>query len=114
MICSVLHLTGQPALSIVHVSPVKQCLRMCVVQDSMSGMQRGQCVLHVAASYGYPALVKTILQLKANVDCRDEVWSALTNSPFLGAPLLYPSLLQPAIICKHAHKAGHAAATAHA
>lgn len=36
-------------------------------------MQRGQCVLHVAASCGYPALIKAILQLKANVDCRDDV-----------------------------------------
>lgn len=42
-------------------------------------MQRGQCVLHVASCYGYPALVKAILQLKANVDCRDEVRAFLST-----------------------------------
>ncbi len=36
-------------------------------------MQRGQCVLHVASGYGYPQMVKTLLQFKAHADCRDEV-----------------------------------------
>ncbi|DBA85661.1 TPA: E3 ubiquitin-protein ligase mib1 [Trebouxia sp. C0004] len=35
--------------------------------------QRGQCVLHVASGYGYPQMVKTLLQFKAHADCRDEV-----------------------------------------
>lgn len=44
-------------------------------QGMLCVMQRGQCVLHVASSYGYPQMVKSLLQLKANVDCRDEVCS---------------------------------------
>ncbi len=36
-------------------------------------MQRGQCVLHVASGYGYPQMVKALLQFNAHADCRDEV-----------------------------------------
>lgn len=34
-------------------------------------------MLHVASSYGYPQMVKSLLGFKANADCRDEVCSCL-------------------------------------
>ncbi|KAL3149769.1 hypothetical protein ABBQ38_013595 [Trebouxia sp. C0009 RCD-2024] len=40
--------------------------------DLSAKNSRGQCVLHVASSYGYPHMVKSLLQFKANADCRDE------------------------------------------
>ena len=85
--------------------PTHVChVNRAVMQDITPGVQRGQCVLHVAASYGYPALVKTILQLKANVDCRDEVWSALHNGFLTGT---ISSLFQPAAL--YPAEAGHTA-----
>ena len=48
-------------------------------QELLCDVQRGQCVLHVASSYGYPQMVKSLLQCKANVDCRDEVCSSLCS-----------------------------------
>ena len=65
-------------------------------------VQRGQCVLHVASSYGYPQMVKSLLQFKANADCRDEVcepnvrnclWSKAASLPLL------PAVLQLSCIC---------------
>ena len=52
------------------------CLRLpttCSDDAPYCDMQRGQCVLHVASGYGYPQMVKTLLQFKAHADCRDEV-----------------------------------------
>ena len=34
-------------------------------------------MLHVASSYGYPQMVKSLLHFKANADCRDEVRPSL-------------------------------------
>ncbi|KAL0053789.1 hypothetical protein WJX82_010789 [Trebouxia sp. C0006] len=40
--------------------------------DLSAKNQRGQCVLHVASGYGYPQMVKALLQFNAHADCRDE------------------------------------------
>lgn len=66
-------------VQLARASPHRRDSVQCIWYTSrmLCDRQRGQCVLHVASSYGYPQMVKSLLQFKANADCRDEVRSSL-------------------------------------